>query len=114
MAGNSIAELNNQWNALENASSIEKTFVQNNVTNTAQTLEELGVNTGQSNFQGIRIGVHTGDIRVTDDGTDPDSSTGLLLKPGIYWFSRLEARGLKIVAAAGNVECSFQPQTFVG
>ncbi len=114
MAGNSIAELNNQWNSLENTVSIEGTFKQGTVTNTAQTLAELGVEIGQPNFQGIRIGIHDGDVRITDDGTEPTSSLGLPFKPGIYWFARLEARNLKIVAAAGNVECSFQPQTFVG
>jgi len=111
-------ESNELWNAPENTASIEDTFVQNDITNTAQTLADLGVDLVQSNLQGVRVGIHDGDVRIRDDGgadiAPPTSTTGTLLKPGIYWFSKEEARFLKLVAVAGNVEASFQPQTFVG
>jgi len=56
-------------------------------------------------------------VRFRDDGgadvTDPTPTEGTLLPIGVYWFSREEAKDLKLVAVAGNVEASFQPQTFV-
>jgi len=101
-------------NSLLNTVSIPETFKQATVSSTAVTLLDLSVTIGQTQFEGIRITVEALNIRITDDGTTPTTSSGQLLKPGTYFFSKGEARMLKLIAEAADVTCQFQPQTFSG
>jgi len=108
-------EASTQKNALENTVSIKDTFVQGTVTATAQTLADLSVDILQGQrFQGIRISVHDTNIRMRDDGGLPTNVLGTRMGPGIYWFSKLEAGKLQLIAESIDTECTFQPQTFKG
>ena len=103
-------------NSLLNSISIPDTFVQATVSSTAVNLNDLSVDVTQTQLMGVRVTVEAANVRYTDDPkATPTTTEGqLLLAGGTYFFSRGEAKDLKLIAESADATVQFQPQTFSG
>lgn len=105
-------------NNLLNTVSLKNSFVQDNVTSTAQTLEELGViSNTDKNLAGVYVDIETEPIRYRFDGQKATTTIGVLKTPSgtnsiTIFFSRGEAKKLSLIATATDSVCQFHPVTF--